>query len=269
MGSKVLGSGNDYFAASQEWQWLPPGYVWKPWAISGNIGNDTLIGGAEGDSIYGGAHDDWLHGRDGNDSLYGDTGNDIIFGEGGHDYIEGGLDNDFLAGGAGNDRLHGQDGNDYLYGELGNDYLSGGAGNDTIYGGGNDDRLLGHTGNDKLVGDSGNDFLDGYSWNSRGIERDTLTGGGDADIFALGRANFGVFYSGDQNLGYATITDFNLQEGDTIQLYGRSGYDFKLGSMVGNAAIQDTIITYNNDIIGVVQDTDLVNIIRDGIFTFV
>ncbi|HEY9669614.1 MAG TPA: calcium-binding protein [Coleofasciculaceae cyanobacterium] len=259
MVKQYIGNNNANYKVAEKSGW---GLWWESWQMIGNGGNDTLVGGAEGDKIYGGADNDWLYGRDGNDYLYGDTGNDIIYGENHNDYIEGGSGNDYLYGGSGNDTIHGQDDHDYILGGMGNDYLSGGTGNDTIYGEANNDQLLGHTGNDRLVGDSGNDFIDGYNWNIGGVEYDTLTGGGDADTFALGRVATGISYLGN---GYATITDFDWREGDKIQVYGRTGYSLGQGNFVGTAAT-DTVIYQNGDAIGIVQDTIDINLNTDFIF---
>ncbi|MDP3977165.1 MAG: type I secretion C-terminal target domain-containing protein, partial [Pseudomonas sp.] len=79
--------------------------------------------------------------------------------------------------------IGGTDGSTLAGGE-GNDYLDGGAGNDILIGGAGDDILLGGSGND------------------------TLTGGAGADSF--------VWRAGDT--GDDKITDFNIGEGDRIDL---------------------------------------------------
>jgi Ca2+-binding RTX toxin-like protein len=99
--------------------------------LDGNLGNDTLLGGAANDVLHGGsdypgsAEDfvtgvghDWLEGRGGNDNLNGGYGNDTLIGGEGDDLLDGGdwttLNNDFydgielfvsdsLVGGTGND----------------------------------------------------------------------------------------------------------------------------------------------------------------------
>jgi Ca2+-binding RTX toxin-like protein len=64
--------------------------------------------------------------------------------------------------------------------------------------------LFGNAGNDVIVGGSGDDLLVG------GAGNDNLTGGAGADIF-----RFIKFENGSD-----TITDFNLSEGDKIDLRG-------------------------------------------------
>lgn len=67
-----------------------------------------------------------------------------------------------------------------------------GGGNDTIYGGAGDDIIFGQEGNDHIYGGAGND---------------TLYGGSGADTF---------HYTG--NDGHDTIKDFNIAEGDVLDL---------------------------------------------------
>ncbi len=94
-------------------------------SILGGKGNDTLNGVAGNDSIWGGA---------GNDTIYGGEGNDKIFGEEGTDKIYGGAGNDTLTGGKGNDSLWGNSGADnFIY--------ASGDGQDVIFGFEDDDLL--------------------------------------------------------------------------------------------------------------------------------
>jgi Ca2+-binding RTX toxin-like protein len=74
-------------------------------------------------------------------------------------------------------------------------------GNDTIYGGAGNDIIFGQEGNDIIYGDAGNDHIYGGSGN------DTLYGGSGADTF---------HYTG--NDGHDTIKDFNIAEGDVLDL---------------------------------------------------
>ena len=55
--------------------------------LMGNLGNDTLKGGAKSDLIVGGA---------GDDTLNGNAGNDLLAGGAGDDSLSGGDDNDTL-----------------------------------------------------------------------------------------------------------------------------------------------------------------------------
>ena len=75
----------------------------------------------------------------------------------------------------------------------GDDSLSGGRGDDVLYGQGGADTLDGGEGSDTLIGGLGNDIL---------------TGGDDADIFKWV----------DMEHATDTVTDFNVTEGDTLDL---------------------------------------------------
>jgi Ca2+-binding RTX toxin-like protein len=55
--------------------------------LTGDTGNDSIIGSPANDVIDGGSGDDVLSGGNGNDSLYGGTGNDDVSGNAGNDYI--------------------------------------------------------------------------------------------------------------------------------------------------------------------------------------
>ncbi|MBC3412761.1 type I secretion C-terminal target domain-containing protein [Pseudomonas sp. SWRI51] len=100
---------------------------------------------------------------------------------------------DTLLGGAGDDIIFGQGGNDYIDGGKGNDILLGGSGNDILIGGEGNDLLFGGAGNDTLIGGKGNDIM---------------AGGSGADTF--------VWKAGD--LGNDVIKDFNVKEGDRLDL---------------------------------------------------
>ncbi|MBP2314060.1 Ig-like domain-containing protein [Azospirillum soli] len=161
--------------------------------LYGNAGADTLHGGQGNDQVYGGQGDDWLSGDLGDDRLSGDLGRDTLFGGDGADT---------LAGGAETDALHGNVGADILYGNVGADTLYGGQGADTLFGGQEGDRLFGDLGDDWLFGDLGDD---------------TLTGGAGADRFLIGGGT-----------GTDTITDFNVAEGDRLQI--RAGLTWTVSS---------------------------------------
>jgi hypothetical protein len=109
------------------------------YSLSGNAGNDILVGGGAGDTLVGGA---------GNDAQSGGAGNDTL---------SGGADNDSLLGGLGNDIVSGEAGNDLLFGGNGNDTLNGGAGADTVDGGAGNDTIVSSSGRDTLTGGAGKD----------------------------------------------------------------------------------------------------------------
>ena len=139
-----------------------------------------------GDVVYGNDSGNTIDGLGGNDFLYGGTGDDTILGGTGHD---------FISGGDGNDTLHGGDGNDYLFGGNGDDTLWGGAGDDVIYAGEGDDTVYVSSGHD------------------------TVTLGAGADTIMVDPS----YLSAGDGGGAMIVTDFNIGEGDHIDLSGLSG----------------------------------------------
>ncbi|MDM3863169.1 MAG: bluetail domain-containing putative surface protein, partial [Aphanizomenon gracile PMC644.10] len=124
---------------------------------------------------------------------------------------------------------YGNAGDDSISGGNGNDTIDGGAGNDTLNGGNGNDTLEGGIGNDSLNGGAGNDNIDGVNGASLtpGLgEKDTLTGGTGSDRFILGNATKAYYDDGNTLINgsndYADITDFNIADGDIIQLQGTS-----------------------------------------------
>lgn len=170
-------------------------------SLSGAEGNDELYGGAGADTALGGAGADtvvgddganYLRGDEGADSLLGGAAFDDINGNAGDDTAAGGDGDDWVVGGKDRDRLAGEEGGDIVYGNLGADTCDGGAGDDLIRGGQQDDVLSGGGGDDWLSGDR---------------DSDTLAGGGGADIFHT----FG-------DAGSDRVTDFSQADGDRVQL---------------------------------------------------
>lgn len=152
--------------------------------LSGDAGNDTLIGGSGADTIQGGNDLDSLVGNGGNDQISGGAGRDTIVGGHGDDTLDGGSENDNLSGNTGNDSLLGGHGNDLLNGNEDNDTLNGGIGNDTLKGGIGHDALSGYMGNDSLLGEDGDDTLIGGDGNDRlrgGLGNDLLRGSSGDD----------------------------------------------------------------------------------------
>jgi Ca2+-binding RTX toxin-like protein len=119
------GAGNDTINASG----MPALMVTT---LSGDSGNDRLLGGALPGELGGGDGNDTLSGGRSFDTLEGEAGNDRLFGGAGRDGLEGGLDNDRLDGGTGNDSLDGGSGNDVLIGGRGNDEIACGDGADRV-----------------------------------------------------------------------------------------------------------------------------------------
>lgn len=107
-----------------------------------------------------------------------------------------------IEGGSGPDFIIGDDKNNVIHGRDGADLIKGRGGDDRLYGGDNIDILQGQEGDDHLFGGKGDDFLFG------GKGADRLTGGWGAD----------TFYFGKNETGTDTITDYNRDEGDIIQL---------------------------------------------------
>ncbi|MEG4491065.1 S8 family serine peptidase [Microcoleus sp. D3_18_C4] len=95
--------GNDFIVGSSDAE-----------IISGDNGNDRILGGGNSDTLLGGADNDLLNGGAGADFLFGDAGSDT------------------LQGGKGGDALNGGDGSDVLVGDGGKDTLTGGLGPDTF-----------------------------------------------------------------------------------------------------------------------------------------
>jgi Ca2+-binding RTX toxin-like protein len=246
--------------------------------IMGNDGNDWLQGSFDPDTIYGLSGDDVVLGDRGNDLLFGNQGNDVLYGNQGNDTVHGGKDNDVL---------YGEQGDDLLSGNLGDDLVYGGLGNDVIYGGKGNDVLYGEQGDDILSGDFGNDYINGGGGSG---EFDILTGDalfdpvGDTgrDIFSL-VTNLSVTSSGQRvadpgylnddilnptgSRGFALITDFQLTDGDIIELDGYAAH-YQLtnvfwGQSFGSADKVDTAIVYIGpeqdkfDVVGVLQDVSL------------
>src|SRR6185503_9687967 len=145
--------------------------------ITGDDGNDVLVGGALGDTLNGNAGADVLLG-DSAQLVYalGDLRTitsigsalgaiDTIFGDEGNDIIAGGAAADILHGNAGNDLIFGdeaeihvanlvlQEAQSLNYGVGGIDTIFGDAGEDIIAGGAAGDFLHGGSGNDLVFGD--------------------------------------------------------------------------------------------------------------------
>jgi uncharacterized delta-60 repeat protein len=173
-----------------------------PSTVSGDDGDDVLIGSKA---------NDYLDGGNANDILNGGEGNDVLLGGSGADNLEGGRGNDSLDGGVGPDRLSGGDGVDtadyhtrtagvflsldnaandgenggregdnlisnleVVLGGAGNDSIVGAAGAETVFGGAGDDTIRGGDGNDYLAGGAGRDVIFGDGGNDQLIARDGL-----------------------------------------------------------------------------------------------
>ena len=98
--------------------------------ITGDDGENTIVGRAGNDTLSGGDDDDRIYGNDGDDTIRGGADEDRLFGGDGDDTIYGGSNDDVIFGGAGNDILIGDGGHDHLYGDEGRNVYTGGAGAD-------------------------------------------------------------------------------------------------------------------------------------------
>lgn len=117
-------------------------------AITGDVGDDTMLGLDGSDLLAGGLGSDEIFGSDGDDVLRGDLNQrNSQVGIGNDDLIRGGAGNDRIGGKGGNDLLFGESGDDLIWGDDGDDILRGGVGNDTLTG----DDFSGGQGSDTFV----------------------------------------------------------------------------------------------------------------------
>ncbi|MEW8050662.1 MAG: calcium-binding protein [Candidatus Thiodiazotropha sp.] len=194
-------------------------------------GNDYMKGGSGNDKMYGGDGTDIFLGSGGNDKMYGEAGDDFFFVRNDSELYDGGdgIDTILFEGnvygtaiydtGTGNIVVNlstGQVANDswgYTDTVVNVENVWGSSKNDQITGDANSNELKGLSGNDTLYGDAGDDALYGDAGNDTlygGLGRDTLTGGAGSDRF--------VFESDASLSDVDTITDFNVPEGDAIDI---------------------------------------------------
>lgn len=204
-------------------------------------GHDGYVGTTGGDHVDGLGGNDQIHGLAGNDCLQGNDGDDAIIGHDGDDKIQGGNGNDNLHGNDGNDVIYGGNGNDVIEGGNGNDWEEGGDGDDNMQGEAGDDTVFGGNGNDIVVGNQGQDIVQGGAGNDTvggGEGNDTISGGKDNGTASLvagkivnlvagdivsgdGGADSYIYQKGD---GVDRFEGFNPAEGDTLTIYGHSGF---------------------------------------------
>ena len=116
--------------------------------VTVNLATGTGQGGhAEGDTLTG---IEGVFGTSYADHLTGDGGDNSLLGFGGNDALEGGAGDDTLNGHAGDDTLTGGGGSDWLNGQAGHDLLTGGGDADTFVFGGGDTVADFQDGSDKI-----------------------------------------------------------------------------------------------------------------------
>ena len=148
-------------------------------------------------------------------TLYLQVIHNQFFGTAGNDSLTGTAGNDRILGGAGADTLNGGNGSDILEGDDGNDTLNAGEGDDKLIGGRGDDTVNGGNGNDIVIGGAGNDILIGEL---------------GADVFRWEFSDRGVAGAPAED----TVQDFNLGEGDILDLHDLLQGEQHLGNDIGN-----------------------------------
>ena len=173
----IGGNGNDVLVGGQADQALLDVLANAKTGLREEIGDD--IGHSDGSSIDPSSTEE-------QDTISGDNGDDLLLGMRGNDTISGGKGDDVIYGNSGHDTLFGGDGHDTIYGGKQNDTISDGAGHDTVFGDSGDDVILaGERGHDSYTGGSGFDTLDYSQSTSKDLDIDlsksSVTGGGHKD----------------------------------------------------------------------------------------
>jgi Ca2+-binding RTX toxin-like protein len=157
----------------------------------GDLGNDTIVGGALNDLISGDSGNDKLMGGDGDDALAGGTGNDQLFGRAGEDVFIAGNGIDYISGGTGNDVIFATEADQSLLpGGTSTNVPGGAIFRDTIHAGDGDD-VIHATNSDYVYAGSGDDTIsltaDTFvGWSAGGDGNDTITGSAGNDIISTG-----------------------------------------------------------------------------------
>lgn len=189
--------------------------------ITGDTGNDNLVGTPGTDTISGGTGSDFISGGEGSDLLAGGSGRDTVWGGAGDDVISGGQGADLLLGEEGADSISGGPGYDRIFGGSGDDVLSGDQGRNFIAGGDGNDRLISIGGGDRLDGGIGDDTFVIATLNGKvriqdalGIDTLDLEAIAATDDIRFTRRGDNLLMSIADTKGQITITDwFSEPEG--------------------------------------------------------
>ncbi len=213
-------------------------------SISGDDGDDWLIGTLWSDSISGGAGSDVIFGWGGADLIHGNEDGDVLFGGGGGDEIHGDDGFDIAFGGGGGDCIYGEADSDVLFGQAGEDAMDGGADLDVMLGGADDDLMHGGDGPDVMLGNRDNDTMRGQDdidvmfgdldLTPGGQDSDTMFGGDGRIVSGLsnvdlhiGNLMFGNQGVDDMHGGDGIDAMFGDRDGDTMR--GGEQVDFMWG----------------------------------------
>ncbi len=159
-------------------------------ALSGDTGNDTIVGLNGADTLAGSA---------GDDSIIGSRGSDFLFGQDGDDTLQGRQDND---------RLFGGDGHDVLNGGQGRDRLNGGPGDDILTGGASIDIFIFNSNEEFDSDDFGVDTINNFQPDLRPDED-----GNQGDRILLDRSTFTELDSA-AGIGFSVDSDFEIVADD-------------------------------------------------------
>ncbi|HEY8592644.1 MAG TPA: calcium-binding protein [Sphingomicrobium sp.] len=246
--------------------------------ITGDDGDNNLVGTNEDDTINGFARHDRLSGVGGNDTLDGGTGDDRLIGGFGSDTLNGADGNDILYGAEENTALRAVqytfspdlfsiEGTDTPYVDSESDTLMGGAGSDILYGGagdlidggvGTDELFLtfqhASTGivfdvgaTDQVVGSTKISGIEVYRWIRASEFSDRFYG--QQSFATAGYLDAGA---GDDIVDFSQVVGFDVHGGDgadTITVawnsggvvYGDSGNDIIVGASVDGGDGDDRI----------------------------
>lgn len=137
-------------------------------------------------------------------------------------------------------------------GERGDQRVLGTNDGETIIGGFGDDRLVSFGGNDQLFGEGGDDELfggDGDDVLVGGLGNDTLNGGEGSDLFRYSDDEFSVSADSPNQPflgnGQDTIQDFNVAEGDDIEIFTNAVSNFEELQAVGTTAADGRSVSYD------------------------